>query len=213
MNPQITQDNCPDQTFELVIPAGESRRVDGIANRFYFVYSNGPIRVKTGIIPERYYSKAQGKLLPSPAVFKYAELHNDNDYAVRLELEWTFGDFIDRRFIVAGDEGAALATFDNDAHIEAQADLADSNLAHDGKVEFDPDPPAGYLKRRYVSISNNSATARLKLLDADDNEIGSVPPAQTLEFYHQDFFKLLNDSGSGVDVKAYTAWEQNPYLL
>lgn len=211
--PVITAESVPDQTIEFTIPANGMRNVRGLADRFYFVAANGPIHVKTGVIPERAFTKGQGKQLPSPALFESAELHNKNDYDVRIELEWTFGEFIDRRFIVAGDEGAALATFDNDGHIVANDTLAGANMANNDVVTFDPVPPEGYLKRRYVSISNNSATARLLLLDENDNEIGSVYASQTNEFYHQDTFKLKNTSGSDVDVKAYVCWELDPYEI
>jgi hypothetical protein len=210
-NPVITQESIPDQTIELTIPANESRRISGLADRFYFVAANAPILVKTGIVPERFYTKGQGKSLPAPAVFEYAELKNLNAFAVTIELEWTFGDFIDRRFIVAGDEGAALGTYDLDGKIEPEETLAAGNLGNGSEVTFSHVPDTGYLKRRYVSISNNSATARLLLKDADDVVIGSVFPSQTNEFYHQDTFKLRNESGSPVDVKAYTCWEVDPY--
>lgn len=208
---QISENTVPDQTIVKTIPAGESRRVEGIADRFYFVRANGPTRVKSGILPERSYHKGQGKQLPSPALFKYLELHNDNAFALQIEMEYTFGDFIDRRFIVASDEGAALGIYDIPSDIEVEAALAAGNLANNGEVDFDPTPALGYLKRKYVSISNNSATARLKLLDANGFQIGSVFPSQTNEFHHQGFFTLLNDSGAAVDVKAYTCWELDPY--
>lgn len=214
LNPsQISQKNVPDQTIFRIIPAGESRRIDGLADRFYFVESTGPIRVKTGVIPERTFTKGLGKRLPQGAFFKYAELHNDNAFDVRLELEWTFGDLIDNRLNIVSGSGAALATFDNDSEIEVLSTLAAANLAHNGVVTFDPTPAAGHLKRRFVSLSNNSATARLLLLDENDDEIGSLFPSQTNEFYHTDTFKLKNSSGADVDVKGYVCWEIDPFAI
>lgn len=211
--PVISAESVPDQTIERIIPAGESRQIQGLADRFYVVESNGPVRIKTGVIPEKVYSKGRGKRLPAPAYFDGAEIHNDNDYDIKVEIEWSFGEEIDNRLNVIAGSGAALATFDNDGHIEVEDTLAAGNLAHNASIEFDPEPPEGYLKRRYVSISNNSATARLLLLDANDDEIGAVYPSQTNEFYHQDTFKLRNESGSAVDVKAYTCWEVDPYII
>lgn len=209
---QITETTVPDQTVTLTIPPGESRQVTGLADRFYFTRASGPIRVHSGILPARVYRKGQGKQLPSPALFKRLELWNDDPTEpLRLEMEYTFGDFIDRRFIVASDEGAALGIYDIPTAIEVEATLAAGNLANATEVEFDPTPASGYMKRKYVSISNNSATARLLLLDSLDNEIGSIFPSQTNEFHHTDFFKLRNESGADVDVKAYTCWEIEPY--
>lgn len=211
---QITETVVPDQVVIMTIPPGESRRVEGLADRFYFVRLNGLCRVRSGIVPERTYSKGQGKQLPAPALFKYLELHNDGILPLRVEMEYTFGDFIDRRFIVASEEGAALGMYDIPTEIEVQADLAAANLANNGVIIFDPepDPLKGYLKRKYVSLSNNSATARLKLLDENDAEIGSLYPSQTNEFHHTGAFKLKNESGSSVDVKGYTCWELNPFI-
>lgn len=209
--PVITESSVPDQTIVFTIPPGGMRRVEGLADRFYFVEATGPVRIKTGVIPEKVYTKGRGKRLPPPALFKYAEIHNDNAIAVRIEMEWSFGEEIDNRLNIVAGVGAALATYDNDGHIESEAALAAGNLANASEVEFSPTPPSGYLKRRFVSISNKSTTAVLLLLNSTNEQIGAVFPSQTNEFYHQDTFKLRNESGAGVDVKAYTCWEVDPF--
>lgn len=209
--PHISAESVPDQTIEHIIPAKQSRRIVGLANRFYFAEATGPIRVKTGVIPERTFNKGLGKRLPSPGLFTYAELHNDNDYDVRIELEWTFGDLIDNRLNIVTGDGASLGIYDAKCEMVAEPTLAGGTMANNDEILFDATAVAPRHQRKRVTISNKSTSANLILKDEADLEIGFIPPVTVMEFDHQTNFKLVNESGEAVDAKAFTTWTLLPY--
>lgn len=200
-----------DQSPVLVIDPGTMKRVECFATAFYIVEANGPVRIRSPYFAERYFSVGEGKEAPPGFGFKMFEVHNDNAFQVTVTIDVSAGRTIDNRLNIVAGRGAALGVYAIETEIEVQAALAAGTLANAAEVVFDPTPGPTHLLRQEVVITNNSATARLLLLDAADAIIGAVPPVYPMTVTHHSLFKLRNESGSAVDVKAYTVWQKNPF--
>jgi hypothetical protein len=200
-----------DQSLTLVIAPGTSKRVECFATSFYVRESNGPVRIKSPFFAEAILSVGLGKEAPPGFGFKMLEVHNDNAFEITVVLDIGAGRTIDRRLNIVSGRGAALGVYAIETEIEVEAALAAGTLANAAEVVFDPTPGPTHLLRQEVVITNNSATARLLLLDVNDDVIGAVPPVYPMTVTHHSLFKLRNESGSAVDVKAYTVWQKNPF--
>lgn len=143
--------------------------------------SSNDVEVSSDICGPTPHNVGTGLRFASGSQFQYITVHNPaTNGEVYLEIIAGYGEFIDNRLNIVRTRPASLQPV-VDAQSEAEGSGVTS-IAAAGTEVFPATPPAGYLFRKSITISNLDPSAPLYVRDAVGAVIGVVF-AQTAQVY------------------------------